>query len=75
MWLLMEVPSRSWSGVVSLELGPVAPIRALTDTGPLSGVPPGLEGPDIKHGHIIIIMLTRRSILGSVSVRYVRVES
>ena len=57
----MEVPSRSWSGVVSLELGPVVPIRALTDTelwpdtGPLSGVPPGLEGPDIKHGHIIII--------------------
>ena len=64
MWLLMEVPSRSWSGVVSLELGPVAPIRARTDTelwpdtGPLSGVPPGLEGPDIKHGHISIIMLT-----------------
>ena len=59
----MEVPSRSWSGVVSLEL-----IRARTDTElwpdtghcPLSGVPPGLEGPgpDIRQCHIIIIMVT-----------------
>ena len=48
MWLLREVPSRS--GVVSLVLRPPSSIRALTDTElwpdiPLSGVPPGLEGP------------------------------
>ena len=46
MWDFMEVPSSSWSGVVSLESSSIRGTTLTEEgrTGPFSGVPPGRDG-------------------------------